>query len=564
MKRINIINGLLLLFLVLVQVSVIPVSSTESGNDSLNSMDDRWLSHGFDAPLDYETVFPDDEIRDISITISPQSWTEMQEDMEEKYGEFGRNTMNNSGGFGPVIIRGNITLEDWGAQRPETRGPGMMNTEDPIYVEATVSFNGSTWEHVGLRYKGVNSLMTAWNSGIGKISLKLNMDRYEDDYPDTKNQRFYGFKELNLQSGMSDRSGIREKVVPEIFQEAGVPAPETAFYRVYLDHGNGIEYFGLYTLVESVDDSVIKTKFSDGSGNLYKPEGEGATFALGSLILASFEKKTNEKENDYSDINTLYTVLHSDSRINDPAMWRTDLESVLDVGGFLTWLATNTLIKNWDTYGGNSRNYYLYNNPDTGVLSWIPWDNNYALMDGMGSRFGEDDPLGMNRDGEIGMGMPPERTGLSEMASPDMSRDQIGKNLPPEWMNMTITGFDTNARPEMGPGGMGSSVSFSMEDVTDRWPLIRYFMDDPVYHQRYVDILSQVLENNFDITVLEERFDTYRYLIESSVIGPKGEWEGYTYLTDDSDFQKAFEDLKDHVRSQHEKATEYLYSQDVS
>lgn len=539
MRRTRLINGFLLLLLVLVQFSVIQASSAESGNESMNSTHNRWLSHGPDAPLDYETVFPDDEIRDISITISPQSWIEMQEDMEEKYGAFGENTMNSPGGFGPGLGRGNRTSKEWGVQRPENLGPGMMNNEDPIYVEATVSFNGETWEHVGLRYKGVNSLMTAWSQGIGKISLKLNMDRYEDEYPETNNQRFYGFKELNLQSGMSDRSAIREKIVPEIFQDAGVPAPETAFYRVYLDHGDGMEYFGLYTLVESVDDSMIKSQFSDGSGNLYKPEGEGATFALGSLNLASFEKKTNEKENDYSDISSLYSVLHSDTRISDPALWRSDLESVLDVDEFLTWLATNTLIKNWDTYGGNSRNYYLYNNPDTGVFTWIPWDNNYALMDGMGGRFGREAPPEMNRDGEIGM------------------------TMPPEWMNMTIAGVDANARPEMGPGGMGSSVSFSMEDVTDRWPLIRYLMDDPVFHQRYVDILSRVLENTFDITVLEERFDTYRNLIASSVIGPNGEREGYTYLTDDSDFEEAFEELKDHIRSQHKKATLYLESQEV-
>ena len=71
------------------------------------------------------------------------------------------------------------------------------------------------------------------------------------------------------------------------------------------------------------------------------------------------------------------------------------------------------------------------------------------------------------------------------------------------------------------------------------------------------------LENTFDITVLEERFDSYRNLIESSVIGPNGEREGSTYLTDDSDFEEAFDEQKDHTRSQHEKATLYLESQEV-
>ena len=29
-----------------------------------------------------------------------------------------------------------------------------------------------------------------------------------------------------------------------------------------------------------------------------------------------------------------------------------------------------------------THNYFLYNNPDTGKLNWIPWDNNEALQTG--------------------------------------------------------------------------------------------------------------------------------------------------------------------------------------
>jgi len=49
----------------------------------------------------------------------------------------------------------------------------------------------------------------------------------------------------------------------------------------------------------------------------------------------------------------------------------------------LRWLAVNTVIQNWDTYGRMAHNYYLYNDPSTGQLTWIPWDNNEALSNGM-------------------------------------------------------------------------------------------------------------------------------------------------------------------------------------
>jgi spore coat protein CotH len=29
-----------------------------------------------------------------------------------------------------------------------------------------------------------------------------------------------------------------------------------------------------------------------------------------------------------------------------------------------------------------THNFYLYNNPETGKLTWIPWDNNESFTDG--------------------------------------------------------------------------------------------------------------------------------------------------------------------------------------
>jgi len=522
-----------------------------------------------DSAPDYDTVFPNNEIREIFITISPESWTEMQEDMTTKYGEFGSGSMpgpGERGGPGENMPDFNRSAGMNIPKPPGENGPGFLNQEDPIYVPATISFQNETWDHVGIRYKGVNSLMTAWSEGIGKISLKVDMDHYEDEFPETKNQNFFGFKELNLQSGMSDASVIREKLAPEIFQDAGVIAPETAFYKVFIDKGDGFEYFGLYTLVESIDDTVIETQFTNGTGNLYKPEEDGATFAFGKLNLSHFEKKTNEDEGDYSDIEQLYNTLHSEARTENPEAWRSDLESILDVSEFLTWLATNTLIKNWDTYGGNARNYYLYNNPDTGTFSWIPWDNNYAFMEGMGKNFGDGGPAGMNNPPAFGLA-PTDELNISmiEMPVPGQGWGPDGMKdlnqsgfVPLGGMNMTPPGIDG----QFGPGmGMGGSVSFSMENVTERWPLIRYLMDDPEYHALYIQILKRVAETSYNPEKLEEICDQYHDIIASSVIGPDGEREGYTYLTNESDFDRAFEEMKAHIRSQYEKAIEYIKSQ---
>ena len=168
----------------------------------------------------------------------------------------------------------------------------------------------------------------------------------------------------------------------DILAESGLAVSHTAFYELYVDHGDGPEYFGLYTLTEEVDDTVIETQFSDDSGNLYKPEGAGASFVDGTFNETDFEKKTNEDEEDWTDIQSLFTALHDGTRTTNPESWRASLEAVLDTNAFLHWLAVNTVVQNWDSYGITTQNYYLYNDPDSGKLTWIPWDHNEALQEG--------------------------------------------------------------------------------------------------------------------------------------------------------------------------------------
>lgn len=93
-------------------------------------------------------------------------------------------------------------------------------------------------------------------------------------------------------------------------------------------------------------------------------------------------KKTNENDSDWADIQALFLALHDDTPTTNAATWRTNLESVIDTDTFLKYLAVNTVIQNWDTYGRMTHNYYLYHNPDTGKLTWINWDNNEALQEG--------------------------------------------------------------------------------------------------------------------------------------------------------------------------------------
>ncbi len=310
-------------------------------------------THSNNVDPEYSVVFEQNTVLRFDIEISSTNWSIMQSDLDDQLG-------GSSGG------PGGVSSSDY----------------DMVWVPASFKFNGIEWYNVGVRFKGNSSLLSAYRSGNNKLSFKLDFDEFEDDYPELENQRFYGFKQLNLNNNYDDASLMREKVCADLFRNFGLASAQTSFCVVYVDHGDGPQYYGVYTIVEEVDDTVLESQFDDNDGNLYKPDGDAASFASGTFDEDEMEKKSNEDEGDYSDVESLYTIINSSDRTSDVEKWKSDLNVVFDVDVFMKWLAANTVMQNWDTYGIMTHNYYLYNNPANGKLTWIPWDNNEALQDG--------------------------------------------------------------------------------------------------------------------------------------------------------------------------------------
>ncbi|HOM02425.1 MAG TPA: CotH kinase family protein [Acetivibrio sp.] len=301
---------------------------------------DGWTeeTHGKKAMPNYSLVFPEDKVNRIDIIISRENYQRMENDVFKAF---------------------------------------MMSNEDPIYVPATVKFNNLTWWNVGIRYKGQSTLTGAMMGMSHKYPFRLNFDKFEDDYPEIDNQRFYGFDELIFNNSWYDPSFLRDKLCSDIFREAGIPTPRCAFYRVYVDTGNGPVYWGLYTVFEDPSDKMLEYQFKNPNGNLYK--GQQAPGAdLTTFDKRGYEKKTNEKADDWSDIQALVNALNAPR--TDAAKWRSDLEEVFNTDSFLKWLAINTTIVNFDTYGWVTKNHYLYQDlADNGRIVFIPWDYNLSL-----------------------------------------------------------------------------------------------------------------------------------------------------------------------------------------
>jgi spore coat protein CotH len=316
---------------------------------------DDWTfsTHSGLASANYSVVFDQTKVNRLDFVIEEEDWEIMQDNLEDIVG-----STSNGGGGGQG---GTVTFSE----------------ETPVYVKTQMYFNSIQWYDVGIRYKGNSSL----TSGSGKLPFRLKMNEFEGENLAITNQKFYGFQELSLSNNMDDASFLREKVTCDLFREAGVPAPQTAFYEIYVDHGDGPVYFGLYTAVEVVSDNMVKAQFGSDAGNIYKPDGDAASFQSGTFDITELEKKNNESS-DWSDIENLYNILNSSTRTSDVETWKDNLEAVLNVDEYLNWLAINTTVQNWDTYGNMTHNYYLYVNHTDGKFNWIPWDNNEALQAG--------------------------------------------------------------------------------------------------------------------------------------------------------------------------------------
>ncbi len=243
--------------------------------------------------------------------------------------------------------------------------------EDGKYFPCNVEIDGSSYDSVGVRFKGTSSF---YGYPGDKKSLRIKFDKYGDLY-------FDGLKKINLNNGWSDPSLLREKLYLDFLYEHKIPAPRANFARVYLNE----VYWGLYSMVEHVDKTFLDNRFNENDGNLYKAEKLADLSWQGSEqenYYDNYTLKTNEKINDWDDLLQLIDKVNHSS---DEA-FSTALESVLQTQPFIQIWAANNLFMNLDDYVGSANNFYLYKHQAKDLFEWIIWDVNLAF----GSRTNKD------------------------------------------------------------------------------------------------------------------------------------------------------------------------------
>lgn len=298
--------------------------------------------------------------RTLTLRWSKQSWDAMMKAMADSCGAFGTKGA------------GDATSKLCSESQFDYIEKSAM-----IWVPADIEADGQVWKNVGVRLKGNWSLRSAWTSKNYALPFRFNTDKFEDSLPQTKNQRFYGFQKISLYNGVQDSTGIRGAVASSIFRQAGVVAPLSVPVRLVLKFGDTTKDVGVYEMVEVPDEPLLSRFFGNDSGVLYKPESKLDQFVASEWV-------DEDIPGDRADAKDLIAVINASNRTTDSVTWHRALEAVLDVDGFLRWLATSTVIMNWDSYGIYAHNYYLFN--DNGRFRWITYDFGYSFNYTMGSR----------------------------------------------------------------------------------------------------------------------------------------------------------------------------------
>ncbi|MBI5511720.1 MAG: CotH kinase family protein [Deltaproteobacteria bacterium] len=275
-------------------------------------------------------LFDPERVLEISIELDPQDWDELRHEARSFFDVVGSNCL-------------------------EAPPPSPFT-----YFPATVTVDGVTVTNVGVRKKGFFGSLDET-----KPSLKINIDEYVLD------QRLSGVTDITLNNNKQDPANLRQCLGFGLFAKASVPSPRCNFAKVVVNGRN----LGVYSHVEALKKQFLEQHFADKTGNLY----EGALSDLRDGWVETFQVKTNDLTADRSDLRAFTAALQSP---DDQLV--TALAPYVDIDRFVTFWVMELLLGHGDGYARNANNFYLYHDPATGQLNFLPWgiDSTFVPMDG--------------------------------------------------------------------------------------------------------------------------------------------------------------------------------------
>jgi hypothetical protein len=215
------------------------------------------------------------------------------------------------------------------------------------WVQGTFRWRDEEYTPVGIHLKGNSTYQ--WLDG--KPAWKLKFDEY------VEGGRFHGKERLTLNSNYWDGSQMAETLAYRTWRKADSPAPRTGYAQVTF---NG-EAYGLYTIVEAMDDQFVERWWPGSDGGLYEMN-RSCDF---DQDCACYELQDQGANFDASGLHRACAAAVTGDLDAIQATW--------DWERFLSFQAVERVVNHPDTYSYNLNNYYVYHDPLTDTVALTPW-----------------------------------------------------------------------------------------------------------------------------------------------------------------------------------------------
>ncbi|HJQ36284.1 MAG TPA: CotH kinase family protein [Thermoanaerobaculia bacterium] len=350
-----------------------------------------------------------------------------------------------------------ITMSD--ADWATLRANYQQNTN----YDATLTIDGERITNCTIRSRGSGT-----RNGI-KPGLRVDFNRK------IKSQTFHGFKILVLDNMYNDASFLHEQLAFAVFEEKGIRVPRESFTRLTV---NG-QYWGLYAIVEPIDQIFVTTHVDAGGGNLFEYNAPAAAtpdqlqvwdFALSrggavaNYVPSPFEPKTNE---DTLDGSALVSFLRTISESPD-ATFVEDVSAFVDPEVMLTYYAVEVATAEADGLTGSfgPNNFYLYQLQGTQRFLFIPWDHDFNFVRGNHSAY-----YGAERNILLSRLLASPALGTFYR---DTLQSILTQYMNPGWMAPRIDAFVALIRPSVledpkrRPEDFDAAVAYVRQVIADR------------------------------------------------------------------------------------------------
>ena len=223
-----------------------------------------------------------------------------------------------------------------------------LRREARKFVSATVREGEGVYTNVAVHLKGAAG---SFRSIDDKAALTLSFGKF------VPSQRFHGLQKIHLNNSVQDPSFSTEYICGALFDAAGVPAPRVTHARVRV---NGRD-LGFYVLIEGFTRDFLGRYFDHTKGNLY----DGGFLKD---VTDTLDKESGDGNKDQSDLRGLASAAQEP----DPSKRWERLGKTLDLARFMSFMAMEVLVWDWDGYVMNRNNYRIYHDPSDDKMVFIP------------------------------------------------------------------------------------------------------------------------------------------------------------------------------------------------